>query len=67
MFGRDEPEIVTWTNKRSDMNNRRKPMDDGSRFRTAMGHVFGHRLTYAQLTGKDIDLLHQEEAGPRPA
>jgi transposase-like protein len=48
-------------------NNRKKPMDDGSRFRTAMGHVFGHRLTYAQLTGKDTDSLHQEEAGPRPA
>jgi len=46
-------------------NNRKKPMDDGLRFREVMNHVFGHRLTYEQLTGKDE--LHQEEAGSGPA
>jgi transposase-like protein len=45
-------------------NNRKKPMDDASRFRAAMGHALGRRLTYAQLTGKDIDSVYQEEAGP---
>jgi len=48
-------------------NFRKKPMDDGTRFRHVMGHVFGRRLTYEQLTGKGTDSLHQEEAGTWPA
>ena len=40
-------------------NNRRLPMGDAGRFVIAMSHVFGRRLTYAQLTGKDTDSLHQ--------
>ena len=46
-------------------NNRKKPMDDGARFRSAMSHVFGRRLTYEQLTGKDE--IHQQEAGTWPS
>ena len=46
-------------------NNRKKPMDDGLRFREAMNHVFGRRLTYEQLTSKDK--IHQEEAGTWPS
>jgi hypothetical protein len=30
-----------------------------------MSHVFGRRLTYEQLTGKDE--IHQQEAGTRPS
>jgi transposase-like protein len=40
-----------------------KPMDDGARFQHVMRHVFGNRLTYAQLTGKGTDSLHQEATG----
>jgi transposase-like protein len=37
--------------------------NDGERFQDAMSHVFGRRLTYAQLTGKDADALHHETTG----
>jgi transposase-like protein len=40
-------------------NNRHKPMKDGDRFEKAMSHVFGKRLTYAELTGKGTDSIHQ--------
>jgi transposase-like protein len=43
--------------------NNRKGLNDGQRFALAMSHVFGKRLTYAQLTGKDADSLHHEAAG----
>jgi hypothetical protein len=36
-------------------NNRATPeqkMTDADRFQTVMGNVFGHRLTWKQLTGK---------------
>jgi transposase-like protein len=33
-------------------NNRKKPMDDCSRFEAVMSHVVGKRLTYDQVTGK---------------
>ena len=39
------------------------PIDDSDRFALAMSQVGGKRLTYAQLTGKDIDALHLPEAG----
>jgi transposase-like protein len=48
-------------------NLRQKPMHDGTRFQHVMNHVFGHRLTYAQLTGKGTDSLHHETAGAGPA
>ena len=48
-------------------NLRKKSMNDGMRFQNAMGHVFGHRLTYGQLTGKGTDSLNQETAGAGPA
>lgn len=44
-------------------NNRKQPTGDSGRFVTAMKHVFGRRLTYSQLTGKDIDSLHHETTG----
>jgi transposase-like protein len=33
--------------------NNRKDMNDGQRFELAMNQVFGKRLTYSELTGKD--------------
>jgi transposase-like protein len=33
--------------------NNRKDMNDGQRFELAMNHVFGKRLTYNELTGKN--------------
>jgi len=39
-----------------------RPVDDGKRFEKVMSHVFGRRLTYAQLTGK-TDSLRPETAG----
>ena len=48
-------------------NLRKKPMNDGMRFQHVMNHVFGRRLTYAQLTGKGTDSLHHQTAGAGPA
>jgi transposase-like protein len=48
-------------------NLRKKSMNDGARFQHVINHVFGHRLTYAQLTGKGTDSLHHETAGAGPA
>jgi transposase-like protein len=39
--------------------NNRKGMNDGQRFELAMSHVFGKRLTYAKLTGKDESPRHE--------
>ena len=33
-------------------NNRKEPMDDSARFYSLLSQVAGHRLTYAELTGK---------------
>jgi hypothetical protein len=33
--------------------NNRKNLNDGQRFELAMSQVFGKRLTYSELTGKD--------------
>lgn len=43
--------------------NNRKNMNDTQRFELAMSQVFGKRLTYSELTGKDIDALHHETTG----
>jgi hypothetical protein len=32
--------------------NHRKDMNDSDRFRLAVSHIVGKRLTYAELTGK---------------
>ena len=47
--------------------NNRTALNDGERFHRVMGLIAGKRLTYSELTGKDIDSIHHEEAGPRPA
>jgi transposase-like protein len=39
--------------------NNRKDMNDGQRFSLAMSQVFGKRLTYAQLTGKNDSPRHE--------
>ena len=47
-------------------NNRgtkERPINDGQRFERVMPHVFGRRLTYAELTGKGTDSLHEGTAG----
>ena len=43
--------------------NNRKDMNDGQRFKLAMGQVMHKRLTYAELTGKGTDSLHHETTG----
>jgi transposase-like protein len=42
------------------------PLDDSDRFVLAMSQVAGKRLTYAQLTGKQVDALHHPAAGTGP-
>jgi transposase-like protein len=39
--------------------NNRKDMNDSQRFELGMGQVFGKRLTYAQLTGKNDSPRHE--------
>ncbi len=39
---------------------------DSERFEFAMTNVFGKRLTYSQLIGKDTDSLHHEATGAGP-
>jgi hypothetical protein len=39
---------------------------DSERFQFAMSQVFGKRLTYSQLIGKDTDSLHHESTGAGP-
>jgi transposase-like protein len=39
--------------------NNRKDMNDGQRFELVMSHVFGKRLTYSQLTGKNESPRHE--------
>ncbi len=39
------------------------PLTDSDRFAFLMAKVAGKRLTYAQLTGKEVDALHHETAG----
>jgi transposase-like protein len=40
-----------------------RPTNDADRFALAMSQVAGRRLTYAELTGKDIDSLHTSPTG----
>ncbi|MGA3373000.1 MAG: IS1595 family transposase [Terracidiphilus sp.] len=47
-------------NNRATKDNK---LTDADRFALVMSQVAGKRLTYAQLTGKDIDSLHQPTAG----
>jgi transposase-like protein len=47
-------------NNRSTKDN---PLNDADRFVIAMSQLAGKRITYAQLTGKDADALHPQEAG----
>jgi transposase-like protein len=46
--------------------NNRKDMNDAQRFELAMSNVFGKRLTYSELTGKDESPRH-ETTGAREA
>jgi transposase-like protein len=39
------------------------PLTDSDRFILAMSQVAGKRLTYAELTGKEVDALHHETTG----
>jgi transposase-like protein len=39
------------------------PLNDSDRFAYLMAKVYGKRLTYATLTGKDADSLHHSAAG----
>src|SRR5271165_5218604 len=43
--------------------NNRKDLDDKGRFDRTISQVFGKRLTYSELTGKDTDSLHHETTG----
>ena len=43
--------------------NNRKDLNDSQRFTLAMSKIAGKRLTYAELTGKDIDTLHSSPTG----
>ncbi len=40
-------------------------VSDADRFITAMSRINGKRLTYAQLTGKQVDSLHHSAAETR--
>src|SRR5271170_8047084 len=54
--------LFRYLDEQSFRYNNRKDMNDGQRFALAMNQVFGKRLTYSQLTGKDTDSLHHEAA-----
>jgi hypothetical protein len=47
-------------NNRATRDNK---LTDADRFAYLMGQVAGKRLTYAELTGKQVDSLHHETAG----
>jgi len=47
--------------------NHRKAFNDGERFHRVMHRIANKRLTYAQLTGKGVDSVHQGPAGAGPA
>ena len=46
-------------NNRATKDNK---IDDADRFAYLMSQVAGKRLTYAQLTGKQVDALHHSTA-----
>jgi len=45
----------------------KSPMTDAERFAIAMSQVARKRLTYSELTGKEIDSLHHQATGAREA
>jgi transposase-like protein len=51
--------LFRYLDEQSFRYNNRKHMNDGQRFELAMSHVFGKRLTYSQLTGKDESPRHE--------
>ena len=51
--------LFRYLDEQSFRYNNRKDMDDGQRFRLAMSQVFGHRLTYNELTGKNESPRHE--------
>ena len=55
--------LFRYLDEQSFRYNNRKDMNDGQRFALAMNQVFGKRLTYSELTGKDTDSLHHEATG----
>lgn len=57
--------LFRYLDEQSFRYNTRKDMNDSQRFELAMSQVFGKRLTYSELTGKDIDSLHHEATGTR--
>jgi transposase-like protein len=57
--------LFRYLDEQSFRYNNRKDMNDGQRFALAMSQVFGKRLTYSELTGKDADTLHHEATGTR--
>jgi transposase-like protein len=57
--------LFRYLDEQSFRYNNRKDMNDGQRFALAMNQVFGKRLTYSELTGKDTDSLHHEATGTR--
>jgi transposase-like protein len=59
--------LFRYLDEQSFRYNNRKDMNDGQRFALAMSQVFGKRLTYSELTGKDTDSLHHEATGTREA
>jgi transposase-like protein len=55
--------LFRYLDEQSFRYNNRKDMNDSQRFELAMSQVFGKRLTYSELTGKDTDSLHHETTG----
>jgi transposase-like protein len=55
--------LFRYLDEQSFRYNNRKDMNDSQRFELAMSQVFGKRLTYSELTGKDTDSLHESPTG----
>jgi transposase-like protein len=58
--------LFRYLDEQSFRYNNRKLANDGERFQEAMQNVAGRRLTYRQLTGKELP-LHHEATGAREA
>jgi transposase-like protein len=56
-----DEQVFRFNNRGGKKRNER--VTDGERFRKAVSLASGKRLTYAELTGKDIDALHHSTAG----
>jgi hypothetical protein len=55
--------LFRYLDEQSFRYNNPEDMGDGDRFVEAMNHIVGRRVTYAQLTGKGTDSIHQGPAG----